>query len=85
MVSDPRRAGQALASSYTRVRHPRFSSSRLSRLLPYNAVISWFSEERSVPRLAREIGVDATHPPYVDFVRMLTGWLLSANGSNTGP
>ena len=26
-------------------------------------------------------GVDATNPPYVDFERMLIGWLLSANGA----
>lgn len=36
-----------------------------------------------LPRLAKEIGVDVNNPPYVDFERMLTGWLLSANSSGT--
>lgn len=38
--------------------------------------------ERVLPKLAKEIGVNPKKPPYVDFERMLTGWLLSANGSN---
>lgn len=36
---------------------------------------------RVLPRLAKEIGVDATNPPYVDFERMLTGWLLASKGA----
>jgi len=36
---------------------------------------------RGLPRLAQEIGVDPRNPPYVDFERLLTGWLLLANSS----
>lgn len=36
---------------------------------------------RVLPKLAKEIGVDAKKPTYVDFERMLTGWLLSADGA----
>ena len=36
---------------------------------------------KEVPKLAKEIGVDARNPPYVDFERLLTGWLLSANAA----
>ena len=35
---------------------------------------------RVLPKLAKELGIPARKPSYVDFERMLTGWLLPENG-----